>query len=83
MQIIYQILNAHFKDGCADESTNEPVMTAVLDKAALVSQPILSRFFHCMDEDTLARFNIIIWELRNVIYCLYKGVITFTLRRYL
>ena len=45
MQMIYQITSAYFKDNCADELTNEPVITAVLDKNVLVSQPTLSRFF--------------------------------------
>ncbi len=67
MQVIYQIISAYFEDDCADELTNEPVMTAILDKDALASQPTLSRFFNRMDEDTLAQFNLIIRELRKVI----------------
>lgn len=39
MQIICQIISAYFEDDCADELTNEPVMTAVLEKDALASQP--------------------------------------------
>ena len=53
MQVIYQIISAYFEDDCADELTNGPVMTAILDKAALASQPTLSRFFNRMDKDTL------------------------------
>ena len=53
MQVIYQIISAYFEDDCADELTNEPVMTAILDKAALASQPTLSCFFNRMDKDTL------------------------------
>ncbi len=68
MQAIYQIISAYFEDDCADELTNDPVMTAILDKDALASQPTLSRFFNRMDEDTLAQFNLIIRELRKVIY---------------
>ena len=44
MQVIYQIISAYFEDDCADELTNEPVMTTILDKDALASQPTLSRF---------------------------------------
>ena len=40
--------------------TNEPVMTAVLEKDALASRPTLSRFFNRMDEDTLA-YNLFNW----------------------
>ena len=44
MQVIYQITSAYFQDDCADELTNDPVMTAILDKDKLASQPTLSRF---------------------------------------
>ncbi len=72
MQVIYQIISAYFEDDRADELTNEPVMTAILDKDSLASQPTLSRFFNRMDEDTLAQFNLIIRELRKVIYSIKK-----------
>ena len=55
-QMIYQILGAYFEDDCADEFTNDPVLTAILDKKALASQPTLSRFFNRMDESTLEQF---------------------------
>ena len=44
MQVVYQIISSYFEDDCADELTNEPVMTAILEKDALASQPTLSRF---------------------------------------
>jgi len=47
-------------------------MAAILDKDTLASQPTLSRFFNRMDEDTLAQFNLIIRELRKVIYSIKK-----------
>ena len=37
MQVLYQIISAYFEDDCADELTNEPVMTAILNKDALAS----------------------------------------------
>ena len=43
-QIIYQILAAYFEDDCADELRNEPILTTILNKNALASQPTLSRF---------------------------------------
>lgn len=73
MQVIYQIISACFEDDCADELTNEPVMTAILDKDALVSQPTLSRFFNRMDGDTLGQLKQIIRELRKVIYSIKKS----------
>ena len=30
MQVIYQIISSYFEDDCADELTNEPVMTVIL-----------------------------------------------------
>ena len=72
MQVIYQIISAYFEDDCADELTNEPVMTTILDKDALASQPTLSRFFNRMDEDTLCQLNQITRELRKVIYSIKK-----------
>ena len=72
MQVVYQIICAYFKDDCADELTNEPVMTAVLDKETLASQPTLSRFFNRMDGDTLSQLNRITRELRKVIYSIKK-----------
>lgn len=72
MQVVYQIISSYFEDDCADELTNEPVMTAILEKDALASQPALSRFFNRMDEDTLSQLNQIIRELRKVIYSIKK-----------
>lgn len=72
MQVIYQIISAYFEDDCADELTNEPVMTTILDKDSLASQPTLSRFFNRMDEDTLAQFHLITRELRKVIYSIKR-----------
>ena len=72
MQVIYQIISSCFEDDCADELTNEPVMTAILEKEALASQPTLSRFFNRMDEDTLSQLHQIIREPRKVIYSIKK-----------
>ena len=68
MQVVYQIISTYFEDDRADELTNEPVMTAILEKDALASQPTLSRFFNRMDEDTLSQLNQVIRELRKIIY---------------
>jgi hypothetical protein len=72
MQVIYQIISAYFEDDCADELTNEPVMTAILDKDVLASQPTLSRFFNRMDGDTLEQLNLITRELRRIVYSVKK-----------
>ena len=41
MQLVYQIIASYFEDNCADELTNDPVMTAILDKEALASTNIV------------------------------------------
>ena len=71
-QMIYQILGAYFEDDCADELTNDPVLTAVLGKKALASQPTLSRFFNRMDDTTLRQFYDITRKLRKVVYAVRK-----------
>ena len=68
MQQVYQINAAYFEDDCADELTDDPVMTAILEKEALASQPTLSRFWNRMDEDTLAQLNEINEKMREVVY---------------
>lgn len=47
-QVIYQILGAYFEDDCADELTNNPVLTAILTKK-VAPQPTLSRFFNRLE----------------------------------
>lgn len=68
MQVIYQTIAAYHRDDHADELTNDPVLTAVLDKSALASQPTVSRFFSRMDEDTLTQMNQISRSMRKTIY---------------
>ena len=45
-QIILQIICGYFEDDCADELSSDPILTAVLGKKKLASQPTLSRFFN-------------------------------------
>lgn len=68
LQMIYQIIAAYQRDDDADELTNDPVMTAILGKDALASQPTLSRFFNRMDEDTLAQMSQIMRIMRRAVY---------------
>ena len=67
-QMIYQILGAYFEDDCADELTNDPIITAILEKNALASQPTLSRFFNRMDKTTLEQFYNLMRRFRKVVY---------------
>ena len=72
LQMLFQIYGAYFTDDCADELTNDPVMTAILDKPNLASQPTISRFFNRMDENTLKQFDAINKQLRKVVYSMDK-----------
>jgi len=68
MQMIYQIIAAYFEDDCADELICDPVLTAILGKEKLASQPTLSRFWNRMDEDTLSQLEAITARMRELIY---------------
>ena len=59
IQVIYQIISASFEDDCADELTNDPVLSAIVEKDTLASQPTLSRFWNRMDKDTLTQYDTI------------------------
>ena len=72
MQMIFQICCGYFTDDCADELTNDPVLTAALGKDALASQPTISRFFGRMDETTLKQFCQITRQMRQRVYALRK-----------
>ena len=68
MQMLYQIIAAYFEDDCADELTNDPVLTAILEKEVLASQPTLSRFWNRMDEGTLTQLDTINEKMREIVY---------------
>ena len=71
-QVIYQILGAYFEDDCADELTNDPILTAILTKKTLASQPTLSRFFNRLDDATLNQFYDLMRRFRKVVYSIKK-----------
>ena len=68
MQMVYQTIAGYFEDDCADELRDDPVMTSILEKDVLASQPTLSRFCSRMDEDTLAQFDEIDRKMRDTVY---------------
>ena len=68
LQMLYQIFGTYYEDNCADELRHDPVLSAVLGKEALASQPTLSRFFNRMDDDTLRQFDGIMRQLRRRVY---------------
>jgi len=68
LQMIYQIFGTYYEDNCADEIKKDPVMSAILGKQALASQPTISRFFNRMDDSTLRQFDEIMRALRQKVY---------------
>ncbi len=68
LQMIYQIFGTYYEDNCADDLRCDPVLSAVLGKEALASQPTLSSFFNRMDDDTLRQFDSIMQQLRQKVY---------------
>ncbi len=68
LQMIYMIIAGYFEDDASDELTNDPVFKSVLEKESLASQPMVSRFFNRMDENTLNQFLTIGRILRKRIY---------------
>lgn len=67
-QIIYQIICGYFEDDCADELSYDPVLTAILGKKRLASQPTLSRFINRLDDNTLRQFYQLQREMRKIVY---------------
>lgn len=72
LQVIYQIFSAYYEDDCADELTNDPILTAILAKEALASQPTLSRFYNRMDNDTLRQFDTLMKAMRKIVYTIKR-----------
>ena len=68
LQMIYMIIAGYFEDDTSDELTNDPVFKSVLEKDTLASQPMVSRFFNRMDEDTLNQLLMIGRILRKRVY---------------
>jgi hypothetical protein len=68
LQMIFQIIAGYFEDDCADELTNEPVFTEILQKDCLASQPTISRFWNRMDDTTLKQLDKISTDMRDTMY---------------
>ena len=72
LQMLYQITGAYFQDDHADSLRNDPVMNAAVGKAALASQPTLSRFHNRMDSHSLEQLEEIMRILRKRVYSVEK-----------
>ena len=72
LQMLYQITGAYFQDNHADSLRNDPVLNAVVGKAALASQPTLSRFHNRMDTQSLEQLEDIQRIFRRRVYSVEK-----------
>ena len=68
LQMIFQIIAGYFEDDCADELTNEPVFTEILQKDRVASQPTISRFWNRMDDTTVNQLDKIGTDMRDTMY---------------
>ena len=73
LQMLYQITAAYFQDDHADALRNDPVLTAVVDKQTLASQPTLSRFHNRMDDSSLKQLEEMQRILRRRIYSVERS----------
>ncbi len=68
IQKIYQHLGGYHTDDHADDLHAEPLLTAILAKERLASQPTLSRFHAKSDDDTLNSLENITESLQRRVY---------------
>lgn len=59
LQKLYQLTVGYFQDDDSDESTTDPVLTTILEKEKLASQPTMSRFMNHCDDICLMQFESI------------------------
>src|SRR5690625_1068483 len=52
-QKLYQLIAGYAEDDCADELTEDPVFTKIIETDALTSQPSLSRFYTRFDDESI------------------------------
>lgn len=72
LQKLYQLTAGYFQDDDSDELTTDPVLTTILEKEKLASQPTMSRFMNRCDDICLMQFESIHEELRKRIYSINK-----------
>lgn len=72
LQLIYQNLGGYFTDDYADHLAYEPVMTTVLHKNRLASQPTISRFWHRLNDVSLIIANSSLKFMRSQAYLVQR-----------
>lgn len=68
IQKIYQHIGGYHTDDHADDLHAEPLLTSILDKERLASQPTLSRFHVKSDENTIQSLEAITETLQGRVY---------------
>jgi len=68
IQKIYQHVGGYHTDDHADDLHAEPLLTSILDKARLASQPTLSRFHAKSNDDTILSLANITEKLQRRVY---------------
>lgn len=68
IQKVYQHIGGYHTDNHADHLHAEPMLTLLLEKARLASQPTLSRFHAQSDDDTLKSLENITETLQSRVY---------------
>ncbi len=56
-QKLYQIIVGYAEDDAADQLTNDPVFTQIVDSDVLASQPSLSRLYPRFDDQSIKQLN--------------------------
>lgn len=67
-QLIYTTIAGYHKDDDSDQLRDDPVFTSIVGKAALASQPTVSRCLNSFSEADIEKFNEILRALFEKVY---------------
>ena len=70
LQLILQNLSGSFKDDTADQLAYEPIMSTILHKNRLASQPTISRFWNRLDDVSVISADLALKFMRKQAYAL-------------
>lgn len=72
LQLVYQNLGGYFTDDSADHLAHEPIMTTLLHKRRLASQPTISRFWHRLNDVSVLEANSSLKFMRKQAYSIQR-----------
>ena len=70
LQLILQNLSGYFTDDAADQLAYEPIMSTILHKNRLASQPTISRFWNRLDDVSVISADLALKFMRKQAYAL-------------